>query len=124
VLEPEACRGRFRSSSLGSQPLTYVSPSGNFLEMGPSRYARFKWELRQTMRLVSDELGRRRDGVSGDGSLAELEEIFQELERLNRAVPSGAHRLRAFRIAGTWPKDSELRTRLLRLARLVGPELP
>jgi hypothetical protein len=124
VLEPKACRGRFRSSSRGSQPLTYVSPSGKFLEMGPTRYARFKSELRQTMRLVSDELGRRRDGVSGDGSLTELEEIFPELERFNRAVPSGAHRLRAARTARTWPKDSELRTRLLRFARLVRPELP
>lgn len=71
-------------------------------EMGPERYSVFKRELRQTMQLVSDELG-----------------------RLNHRGPYlGTFKLFAVRIARTWPAESELRARIFKLASLIGLELP
>ena len=92
--------------------------------MGPVRYARFKRQLRETMRLASDELGRRRMGVAGDGTAIELEKIIHELARFDRALPSGVPTLMASRLARSWPEKSELRARIFRLASLINPELP
>jgi hypothetical protein len=100
--------------------------------MQPSRYTVFKKELRRALRLVSDELARRRAGEAGMGTVSDLESIRAELASLNTGPAKLEHwsgwtlpkALEAGRLVRSWPDQNELAKAITKVSELLRPDLP